>query len=151
MVCTWFLKSPLRTDYYIEGVSEWSLILEFTFNAHVFIFKGSSLEDATSLIEGGDQWYPGNPIRLTAPTDDLVIVFKRPYISGAAHFSATYKVKGRTYPFWEEPFIEEDEIYWHLFRVGLLIFALFMLWLPLYTFCWRPCIRQKPICCCCGS
>lgn len=135
--CYWPLESPLRTEHYIEGESELTLVLEEANNADVYILRGTDRSTAENSVELGDKLYPGNPLRITH-LDDLLVVFRltvhdeitiKPtgvtqYISTGS-FQLNYEATGPQYPFWRRPFLEYDEALWYAtFYTAAVIVAL---------------------------
>ena len=62
--CHWPFESILKKDYYIDGESEMTLVLQKADNAEIYIFKGSDRSKAENVVEQGDRLYPGNPLRV---------------------------------------------------------------------------------------
>ena len=89
------LESQLKKNYFIEGESEMTLILETADNADVYIMKGSDRETAEVMIENGDRLYPGNPLRIS-DMSDVLILFRRRTIDATTpgSFTLSYELSG---------------------------------------------------------
>ena len=75
--CHCVIENPLRTEYYIEGKSELTIQLQSSDNSAIYIMIGSDRSKASSLIENGDQLYPGNPLRFDFQDNFIVLMMKR--------------------------------------------------------------------------
>ena len=91
--------------------------------------------------------YAGNPVYITE-RNDLLIVSNPKVVTDFSSFTLTYETQGQRYPFWQKPFVDKPDVYWHLFRVSLGLFIFLVISLFIHFFCVRPCWQKKPICCC---
>ncbi len=127
--------------------------------------RGDKRENASRLIENGEQLYPGNPLRITFQ-DDFIVLFikqqtgvtsnyidenlqeKTKFTNWTGDFKLTYTAKGLIHPFWKKPFLREPDAFYYLFLVGLGLFLLLIPCSLIYCCIVRPCCLKKPICCC---
>ena len=148
--CFWRVKNPLKEDYYIKGDSNLTIVLEEFENAEVYMYK--SVEDnrsySESMVQYGDQLYPGNPLRLFNHDDFLVIFKKNDLNEETGRFKLVYTKSGDKYPFWRKPFLDHGEGLWYTVYTlfFMLLFTLFFL--LIHVLCVRPCCLNKPLCCC---
>ena len=54
--CYWRVKNPLKEDYYINGDSNLTIVLEEVENAEVYIYKSDedNRSDSESMVQYGD-------------------------------------------------------------------------------------------------
>ena len=72
--CYWRFRS-MEKKYDAHEGAEMTFVLQSASNVEIFIFAGNDRATATSLIEGGDRMYLGNPVRV--PITQPVIIVSR--------------------------------------------------------------------------
>lgn len=144
--CYWIIR-PER-DILIPETSSLTLTIDSIQNGYLYMFEGTSRSNTTtSLIENGQPYVIGAPIRTTI-NNDIVVVFQKSssYLIDTSSFKMTIEMAGREYPFWEKPFVGVNETFYYLAVIG--IPAVVVLTILICLCCCVKCCCRGTCCCC---
>jgi hypothetical protein len=123
--CYWIISVE---DFKYRDDATLEIAVEDLFQANLYIYEGSSRHNATQFIEGNLTATIGAPYRLSV-TSKAIVVLQTKTKAGSGSGSFTYRVVGKSYPFWEKPFLGREVYLWYISLALIVVLPFFFVFL----------------------